>query len=316
MSNKKSAPNKSVDEIVTDKVIALIEEKQELVWQKCWQCAGISPKNFVSKKPYRGINYFLATMFAPDSEYFMTFNQINDQNKNEKAQKGIELVKPLYKERKQLDKTTPEYEALTARIIKIKDEYNVAYLVEGSSGLPIVYANKRYYKIVDGKRKTVKTEEESDGYWYMTRYSNVFSQHDIMNVDFPKTEVVEMTEKQKNAKCEATIKALQEFKGLKLQFGGDVASYSPSLDRVQMPEMKHFESSEAYYGVMFHELIHWTGHNTRLDRFEATGTQFGSKSYSKEELVAELGSGILAAEHQISTEALQENSAAYLKNWL
>jgi len=70
------------------------------------------------------------------------------------------------------------------------------------------------------------------------------------------------------------------------------AFYRPSVDMIGMPSRNCFESPEAHYSTLFHELTHSTGHKSRLNRFEesATDHQFGSESYCKEELVAEIGS--------------------------
>jgi antirestriction protein ArdC len=66
------------------------------------------------------------------------------------------------------------------------------------------------------------------------------------------------------------------------------AFYRPSADMVGMPSRSCFESPEAYYSTLFHELAHSTGHTSRLNHFEENSTdhQFGSESYSKEELIA------------------------------
>lgn len=89
------------------------------------------------------------------------------------------------------------------------------------------------------------------------------------------------------------------------------ASYIPSIDVINMPEMKQFNSSEEYYSTLFHEAVHSTGHKSRLDRL--TSDAFGSEKYGKEELVAEIGSAILCQSVGI-TQTL-ENSAAYCKSW-
>jgi len=94
------------------------------------------------------------------------------------------------------------------------------------------------------------------------------------------------------------------------------AFYSPSLDTVNVPDIKYFDSSESYYATLFHELIHSTGHETRLDRKEGMkNISFGSDQYSIEELVAELGACFLEAQTGISSKEL-ENNAAYLNGWL
>jgi antirestriction protein ArdC len=78
-----------------------------------------------------------------------------------------------------------------------------------------------------------------------------------------------------------------------------------------------FESAEGYYSTLFHELTHSTGHKSRLNRFEENSTdhQFGSESYSKEELIAEMGAAMLAGMAGISQVTLS-NSASYLQSWI
>jgi antirestriction protein ArdC len=84
-----------------------------------------------------------------------------------------------------------------------------------------------------------------------------------------------------------------------------------------MPDMKRFNSTEGYYSTLFHELIHWTGSEKRLDRFKKDeSTLFGSESYSKEELVAELGAAFISAEIGIDNSDTLKNTAAYIQNWI
>jgi len=76
-----------------------------------------------------------------------------------------------------------------------------------------------------------------------------------------------------------------------LSHGGGRAYYSPSADRIQMPEFGTFTSPAAYYSTLAHEHVHWTGHPSRLEREQSS--PFGSPGYAFEELVAELGSAYL-----------------------
>lgn len=101
--------------------------------------------------------------------------------------------------------------------------------------------------------------------------------------------------------------------GAKISHGGGRAYYSPSLDSIQMPELTSFESAEAYYGTLAHEVIHWTGHESRLNR--EGGKKFGDDAYAFEELVAELGAVFVCADLAIEAEQL-ENHAAYVGSWL
>jgi antirestriction protein ArdC len=96
----------------------------------------------------------------------------------------------------------------------------------------------------------------------------------------------------------------------------DNAWYSPSNDTVGIPARGLFHSAEEYYAAQFHELAHSTGHPMRLhrDSFD-TPAFFGSESYSKEELVAEMTAAILCGIAGIEQKTL-ENTAAYLKTWI
>lgn len=94
-------------------------------------------------------------------------------------------------------------------------------------------------------------------------------------------------------------------------------SYRPSSDTVRMPAMNRFDSSESYYSTLFHELAHSTGHETRLKRASVTGpVWFGSETYSREELVAEMSAAMLCGHAGIDNEATTNNTTAYLQGWV
>lgn len=93
----------------------------------------------------------------------------------------------------------------------------------------------------------------------------------------------------------------------------DDAYYSISKNEIIVPEKEQFKSGESFYGTLFHEMTHSTGAEGVLDRF--TPTAFGSPEYAREELVAELGSA-LVAQHYGMTKYIKEDSCPYLKGWL
>jgi antirestriction protein ArdC len=78
-----------------------------------------------------------------------------------------------------------------------------------------------------------------------------------------------------------------------------------------------FKDSESYYVTLYHELIHSTGHSKRLNRFadNVDSGIFGSESYSKEELIAELGAAFLCARTKIDNRQVKQ-SAGYIQSWL
>jgi antirestriction protein ArdC len=93
--------------------------------------------------------------------------------------------------------------------------------------------------------------------------------------------------------------------------GHGEAFYVPSRDFISMPAFAGFKGADDFYNVAFHELTHWTGHRSRLDR-DLTN-RFGSRSYAAEELIAELGAAFLCAEFGFDGDV---RSAGYLSNWI
>ena len=81
-----------------------------------------------------------------------------------------------------------------------------------------------------------------------------------------------------------------------------------------MPARARFVDAPHYYSTLFHELIHSTGHETRLNR--TFGAHFGDDLYSKEELVAEMGAAFLCAIAGIANENTERNTTAYIQNWI
>lgn len=97
-----------------------------------------------------------------------------------------------------------------------------------------------------------------------------------------------------------------------LKVGGNRSFYSPSGNYIQLPARERFRDEQAYYLVLFHELIHWSGHPSRLNR---PGGEKGTKAYDFEELVAEIGASYLSREAGLDMALLPE-CASYLQGYL
>jgi antirestriction protein ArdC len=115
------------------------------------------------------------------------------------------------------------------------------------------------------------------------------------------------------------IDSFIESLGADIRYGGEVAGYNIILDLIRMPERYRFTgtdtstATEAFYSVLLHEHVHWTGHSKRLDR-DLSG-RFGNSAYAMEELVAELGAAFLCGELGISVYPRPDH-AAYVASWL
>jgi antirestriction protein ArdC len=112
----------------------------------------------------------------------------------------------------------------------------------------------------------------------------------------------------------AQVDAFFRHCGADVRHGGGAAYYAPGPDFVQMPPFECFETADAYYSTLGHEMTHWTRHPTRLDR-DFGRQRFGDAGYAREELVAELGAAFLCSDLGLALEP-REDHAAYIASWL
>ena len=119
-----------------------------------------------------------------------------------------------------------------------------------------------------------------------------------------------------DAAAEAIISDYVKREGVGFTYQeGDASFYNPRADLIVLPLMAQFAEAAEYYGTAFHEIVHSTGHSARLARLDATA-YFGSETYSKEELVAEIGAAALVHHVGLETSSSFRNSAAYIQGWL
>jgi antirestriction protein ArdC len=100
--------------------------------------------------------------------------------------------------------------------------------------------------------------------------------------------------------------------GAVVRSGGDRAFYSPTTDHIQLPPEHAFRGPPEWATAALHELSHWTGHPSRLNR--DLKPRFGSAGYAMEELRAELASAFIACELGIPADI--PNHASYINGWL
>ena len=160
-----------------------------------------------------------------------------------------------------------------------------------------------FFKPVTSTKTNASGETETSGYALMKSFA-VFNA-DQTDYDIPLTDVMPSFEP--SALCDTRI----QLTGAIIHHGGNSAHFTPLTDSITLPRPDAFTSSDAYYATAFHELTHWTGVKARLDR-DLNG-RFGNEAYAFEELVAELGSAFLCADHGIHG---QLQHADYIGNWL
>lgn len=172
---------------------------------------------------------------------------------------------------------------------------------KGEKGALVIYANSIVIK--------EESEEEETRIPYTKSY-NVFNVQQIEGLPekyYIKPEVI-FSPKER-------IEQAQNFfnkTGAVINHGGNRAYYSPSKDKIQMPEFEKFNSAESYTTTLCHELTHWTGHKDRLNRLNSK--ILDKESYASEELIAEIGSAFLCAD--LSIKPMLENHASYIDSWL
>ena len=169
-----------------------------------------------------------------------------------------------------------------------------------------------FYKHV-GSSADSEDGESGAGMRSIAKCSFVFNADQVDGWSYPAPISEDMTEKLQK------VDQFIETVGADIRYGGDEASYSKSLDRIRMPERHQFvgtdtsNATEAFYSVILHELVHWSGHPTRLNR-DLSG-RFGTSAYAIEELVAELGAAFQCADFGISLNPRHDH-AAYVQSWL
>jgi antirestriction protein ArdC len=150
-----------------------------------------------------------------------------------------------------------------------------------------------------------KTNKKTKTVW--AKGYTVFNLAQVEGVKVPKRR--ERTAAERHAEAEA----LMDATGAKISYGGNRACFIPALDMVQLPVREAFKAPDFFYATAFHEIGHWTGHESRLDR--QFGKRFGDQAYAFEELVAELTAAFVTG-HLGLANPEREDHAAYLQNWL
>lgn len=166
-------------------------------------------------------------------------------------------------------------------------------------------------------------EEQEDGTKIakqipLLRYYNVFHISQVDGVEpLPKEELND------NEPIEKADKVLTDYwtkENITVKhMASNKAYYSPTQDLIHLPLLEQFTNANEYYSTAFHESVHSTMKESRCNRAEDRKGKlvaFGSEEYSKEELVAEIGSASLMNIIGIETTKSFRNSSAYIQNWL
>jgi len=255
----------NIYQMVTDRIIeGLVKAKTnsgKIPWHKPW-INGVPHQNFVSRKPYRGVNVLTTSLSGIGCPYWITFKQLTER--------GGELMK-------------------------------------GAKAMPIVF-----WAVANKKKKQDETEAEK---YYFLKYYKVFNISQVNGIEIPPRKDVPEFEAIQEADD-----IIKNYPGKLPVFvnGGNRAYYDRLNDKIGLPSLEQFKTSEGHAATKFHEIIHSTGHASRLNRKSlnsSTGRFFANEDYSVEELTAEIGGSILCAMVGIEDKII-DNATAYIAGWL
>lgn len=275
-ANPKEGSSKVSPVDVYERFTNLIIEKLEqgvVPWHQPWNVKGM-PSNYLTKRPYHGINLWILLAFGHEWPYYLTFKQA---------------------------------ESLGGKVKK------------GAKAIPVCYWNFVYKHKETGK--TIPAElvrdypiDQLDKKCFLKEYG-IFPIEMIDGVDWELPEKAEDSQIPVIERCEKVYAEM--LNPPRVVHEKEDAFYHPQLDLINMPPKPRFKSPEGYYAVLFHELVHSTGSENRLNRpGVAEMDYFGSSKYCKEELIAEMGAGYLCGFTGIENTHLIDNQVAYLQNWI
>lgn len=258
---------------------AIIEklEKGTSPWQKPWSdrqgTAFNLPYNPTTGNNYKGMNSVWLMLQDREDPRWLTFKQA--QANGWQVNKGEK--------------------AKTINFIKLQD----VKTMRDDKGKPVLDENGKPRKIIVNLRNPIITTA-----W-------VFNAEQISGI-LPLSQSLDDSKREQKWSNVERAEFIAEASKAKIIHGGNQAYYSPGTDHVQMPNKDQFNNASAYYGTLLHELGHWTGDKSRLDR-DMSG-RFGSVQYAKEELIAEIASYMVRG--QLGLEKGLDQTAAYAKSWI
>jgi len=267
----KNSSHIDVYQLVTNLIIEKLDQGI-IPWRKPWNDYGPAV-NYISKKPYRGINQLILN--------------------------GLH-IKPFYL-------TFKQAAGLSGSIRKGARSIPVTYW-------NVTYRNKETNRSISHDRVSSYPAELIQKTAFL-KYYRVFNVDDVLHVKFDIQTLAPEVDHYSIDRCDKVLSEMMDCP--EIRHKENQAYYHPVNDYINMPPLEHFKTSALFYSILFHELIHATGHHTRLNRFEGNEVSaFNSSTYSKEELTAEIGAAFLNSHTGILNDDTLTDSTAYIQGWL
>jgi antirestriction protein ArdC len=303
-----NASAKDVEAIINEKILEKIKSGEPLPpWRKTW--ANYSPTlamNFITKKPYSGSNAMILNLFVGDkysSPYFLTANQAEKKGGNiKKGEKSTPLVLYNFSHYLKDLSSNPQQEEELLRKIR-------GQKIGGKKITKNNYAGARLTDFIIKKYRLDRKLYISKGF---LRFFNVFNIEQTEGIKYENPETKDRSQNEIIERAEAIVKGFTD----KPEIGYDKKSafYIPTQDVVKLPKIDEFDNSQEYYSTLFHELIHSTKIEKRVNRDKFYKGKDKDTAYSFEELIAELGASYLCGIAGI-LDSVSINTSTYLKDW-
>lgn len=181
-----------------------------------------------------------------------------------------------------------------------------AQVRKGERGAAVVYYGD--------SSKTVRDEASGEDKEQAFRFLKTYTVFNVAQIDGLPERFHIMPEPAPEVERIAAAEAFFARIPATVNHGGDKAYYTPSADRIQLPPFAAFHDAHSYYTTRGHETVHWTRHESRLDRSFGR-EKWGDEGYAREELVAELGAAFLAADLGLAIEPRPDH-ASYIASWI
>lgn len=263
---------------VNDRLLELLKQGTT-PWLMPWKI--VPAQNPVTGTIYSGKNMLILNAASYSSSYWLTYNETREIAKSRGT---IEIRMNEYDEEE-------EY-------FKLAD----IHVKKGEHSWPVVF-----YKMIE------KEHEGGD-----STFHPILRGYDVFNLDqienghtlFPDP-AVQLPEFTPIQEAENILEKFKQNVNVPIEYVGQRACYIPSRHVINLPNKTHFESEEEFYCTLFHEAIHSVQHLIEKE----VNTNFGSKEYAFNELIAQIGSSYLAKECHLDPSTMK-NSASYIKGWI
>lgn len=267
----------NVYQMVTDRIVAQLEQGL-IPWHKPWTGVGLEDGGAVNYVSRKPYSMLNQMLLGREGEY-LTFKQIKERGGSIK--KGAKAGVVVFFTTTTYTKREEVQEDGSTETVNVVKEHLMPVLK---------YYNVFHIDDCEGIESKIKVEEDAG-----SKISPIESAEKVLNG---------YVEREKELQFRNNIPT-------------DRAYYSPTLDLISVPMLSQYEIAEEYYSTTFHEAIHSTMPENRCNRkSEQKLAAFGSEDYSREELVAEIGSAMLCNNVGIDCEKAFKNSVAYIQGWL